>query len=181
MEWSNFNGVVRFSNGGNSSDGRLNAATVQSSIGTRITSYQLTISPLRTPPPRSPMPDPLFNPISIIIRRYIGTYLPGLDRILEIHQPLPRKNTLRSTAHRSLPQRMNQSYLTLQSLPLLSTTTLLSSKFSFRRIMQGKLRQTRVCLSINYTCLEIPRPAQTPCRDKIDRTRGDILSSVFRY
>lgn len=31
MEWSNFNGVVRFSNGGNSSDGRLNAATVQSS------------------------------------------------------------------------------------------------------------------------------------------------------
>lgn len=82
MEWSNFNGVVRFSNGGNSSDGRLNAATVQSSIGTRITSYQLTISPLRTPPPRSPMPDPPFKPISIIIRRYIGTYLPGLDRIL---------------------------------------------------------------------------------------------------
>lgn len=61
MEWSNFNGVVRFSNGGNSSDGRLNAATVQSSIGTRITSYQLTISPLRTPPPRSPMPDPPFQ------------------------------------------------------------------------------------------------------------------------
>lgn len=83
MEWSNFNGVVRFSNGGNSSDGRLNAATVQSSIGTRITSYQLTISPLRTPPPRSPMPDPPFKPIPIIIRRYIGTYLPGLDRILE--------------------------------------------------------------------------------------------------
>lgn len=172
MEWSNFNGVVRFSNGGNSSDGRLNAATVQSSIGTRITSYQLTISPLRTPPPRSPMPDPPFKPISIIIiRRYIGTYLPGLDRILENYQPLPRKNTLRSTAHRSLPQRMNQSYLYSKSLPLLSTTTLSSSKFSFRRIMQGKLRQTRVCLSINYTHLEIPRPAQTPRRDKIDRTR----------
>lgn len=103
MEWSNFNGVVRFSNGGNSSDGRLNAATVQSSIGTRITSYQLTISPLRTPPPRSPMPEPPFKPISIIIRRYIGTYLPGLDRILEKLSASSKKEHLRSTAHRSLP------------------------------------------------------------------------------
>lgn len=172
MEWSNFNGVVRFSNGGNSSDGRLNAATVQSSIGTRITSYQLTISPLRTPPPRSPMPDPPFKPISIIIRRYIGTYLPGLDRILEkLSISFKKKNTLRSTAHRSLPQRMNQSYLHSRSPPS-STTTPSSSKFNFRRIMQGKLRQTRVCLSINHTCLQIPRPAQTPRRrDKIDRTR----------
>lgn len=78
------------------------------------------------------------------------------------YQPPPRKNTLPSTAHRSLPQRMHQSYLTLQSLPLLSTTTLSSSKFSFRRIMQGKLRQTRVCLSINHTCLEIPPARANP-------------------
>lgn len=77
------------------------------------------------------------------------------------YQPLPRKNTLPSTAHRSLPQRMNQFYLTLQSLPPSSTTTPSPSKFSFRRIIQGKLRQTRVCLSINYTYLEIP-PARAP-------------------
>lgn len=87
----------------------------KAAIGTRITSYQLTISPLRTPPPRSPMPDPPFKPISIIIRRYIGTYLPGLDRILaKLSASSKKKNTLPSTAHRSLPQRMNQSYLTLQ-------------------------------------------------------------------
>lgn len=171
MEWSNFNGVVRFSNGGNSSDGRLNAATVQSSIGTRITSYQLTISPLRTPPPRSPMPDPPFQ-----------TYLYHHQ---EIYRNLPtwtRPNTrkiisLQEERTPCDPQPIvaclaNPSILpTLQSLPLLSTTTPLSSKFNFSRIMQGKLRQTRVCLSINYTHLEIPRPAQPPRRDKIDRTR----------
>lgn len=155
MEWSNFNGVVRFSNGGNSSDGRLNAATVQSSIGTRITSYQLTISPLRTPPPRSPMPDPPFKPISIIIRRYIGTYLrtwtrPNTRKIVNLHQ-----EDLRSAVSKT-PSPSESILPTLQSLPLLSTTTPSSSKFSFRRIMQGKLRQTRVCLSTNYTHLEIP-------------------------
>lgn len=165
MEWSNFNGVVRFSNGGNSSDGRLNAATVQSSIGTRITSYQLTISPLRTPPPRSPMPDPPFKPtLSLSSSGDISepTYLDSTEYSKNYQPPLRKKNTLRSTAYRSLPQRMNQSYLTLQSLPLLSTTTPSSSKFSFRRIMQGKLRQTRVCLSINHTCLEIPPARANP-------------------
>lgn len=126
MEWSNFNGVVRFSNGGNSSDGRLNAATVQSSIGTRITSYQLTISPLRTPPPRSPMPDPPFKPISIIIRRYIGTYQTSTE-YSKNYQPPRRKNTLRSTAHRSLPSECINFTLHSRSPPLSTTTPSLQS------------------------------------------------------
>lgn len=166
MEWSNFNGVVRFSNGGNSSDGRLNAATVQSSIGTRITSYQLTISPLRTPPPRSPMPDPPFK-IQTYLYHHQEIYrnLPTWTRpnTRKNYQPPPRKNTLRSTAHRSLPQRMNQSYLTLQSLPLLSTTTPSSSKFSFRRICKvSSGKHEYAYQSTIGTHLEIPPARANP-------------------
>lgn len=154
----------------------------KAAIGTRIASYQLTISPLRTPPPRSPMPDPLSN-LSLSSSGDISepTYLDSTE-YSKNYQPPPRKNTLPSTAHRSLPQRIHQSYLHSKSPPS-STTTPSSSKFSFSRIMQGKLRQTRVCLSINYKVLTLrfPRPAQPPCRDKIDKTGGDILSSVFRY
>jgi len=164
MEWSNFNGVVRFSNGRNSSDGRLNAATVQSSIGTRITSYQLTISPLRTPPPRSPMPDPPFKPISIIIRRYIGTYmyLPDLDRILEEIISLFQERTpcdLQPIV--ACPsERINP---TLQSLPLLSTTTPSSSKFSFRRICKvSSGKHEYAYQSTIGTHLEIPPARANP-------------------
>lgn len=111
--------------------------------------------------------------ISIIIRRYIGTYLPTWTRpnTRKNYQPPPRKNTLRSTAHRSLPQRMHQSYLTLQSLPLLSTTTLSSSKFNFSRLCKVSSGKHEYAYQSTILALRFPRPAQTPRRDKIDKTR----------
>lgn len=134
----------------------------KAAIGTRITSYQLTISPLRTPPPRSPMPDPPFKPISIIIRRYIGTYLPGLDRILEeIISLLQERTPCDPRPIVACPSESINPTVHSKNPPS-STTTPSSSKFNFSRIMQGKLRQTRVCLSINYTCLEIPPARANP-------------------
>lgn len=172
MEWSNFNGVVRFSNGGNSSDGRLNAATVQSSIGTRITSYQLTISPLRTPPPRSPMPDPPFQTY-LYHHQEIYRNLPTWTRpnTRKNYQLPPRKNTLRSIAYRSLPQRMNQSYLYSKASPhhLLLPHYLQSSVFvESCKVSSGK---HEYAYQSTILTLRFPRPAHTPRRDKIDRTR----------
>lgn len=166
MEWSNFNGVVRFSNGGNSSDGRLNAATVQSSIGTRITSYQLTISPLRTAHAAPSLSDagPPFQTYLYHhqeIYRNLPTYLDSTE-YSKNYQPPPRKNTLRSTAHRSLPQRIHQSYLTLQSLPLLSTTTPLSSKFSFNRICKVSSGKHEYAYQSTILTLRFPGPRKPP-------------------
>lgn len=97
------------------------------------------------------------------------------------YQPPPRKNTLRSTAHRSLPQRMNQSHLTLQKPPPIIYHHPISSKFSFRRLCKVSSGKHECAYQSTILTLRFPRPAQTPRRDKIDKTRREILSSVFRY
>lgn len=84
MEWSNFNGVVRFSNGGNSSDGRLNAATVQSSHRDKDHILSTHNQPTSHAAPSLSDAGPPFQTYLYHHQEiYRNLPIPGLDRILE--------------------------------------------------------------------------------------------------
>lgn len=143
----------------------------KAAIGTRITSYQLTISPLRTPPPRSPMPDPPFQTY-LYHHQEIYRNLPTWTR------PNPRK--IISLLQERTPCDLQPIVacpsecinLTLHSKsPLSSTTTPLSSKFSFSRLCKVSSGKHEYAYQSTILTLRFPRPAQPPGRDKIDRTR----------